>query len=236
MTYENGQGSRVFVSGTITDYNPPQQEGRPFNYTIQPEDGSPEIIVAIGNAYQSDERPDWAQELERQYGGYENLIGLDIKSNIKMNAKNPQFKGRNQFYASSMEVLGKNETFTTPAVVTRAQVSAAPAKPAPEAAPAEPRRDGAREGQSKNLAQNAAIRAVELYHKPTNANEYQTLVLHYTKSFSKGYYDFWPSEQPEPIDFEVESDISPERQQSINEWKEQQEEGEYNPFEENEEE
>ncbi len=44
------------------------------------------------------------------------------------------------------------------------------------------------------------------------------------------------SEQPEPIDFEVESDISPERQQSINEWKEQQEEGEYNPFEENEEE
>ena len=50
MTYENGQGSRVFVSGTITDYNPPQQEGRPFNYTIQPEDGSPEIIVAIGNA------------------------------------------------------------------------------------------------------------------------------------------------------------------------------------------
>ena len=153
-----------------------------------------------------------------------------------MNAKNPQFKGRNQFYASSMEVLGKNETFTTPAVVTRAQVSAAPAKPAPEAAPAEPRRDGAREGQSKNLAQNAAMRAVELYHKPTNANEYQTLVLQYTMSFSKGYYDFWPSEQPEPIDFEVESDISPERQQSINEWKEQQEEGAYDPFEENEEE
>ena len=167
MTYEQ-QGPKEYATGTIIQYEPPRQDNPPESFLLAPSDGSENIYIAIGNEYQSDERPDWAQRIASKLGGYQNLVNQVVKTVIKENPKYPTKRdtfGNNlpSYYAQGMELLGEGV-----APVTVAESTPPPMVQAvPSNTPSAPKIDGMKDCNRINASVELIKEAMKLSEAKT---------------------------------------------------------------------